>query len=409
MKELKVGIIGFGNMGAHLGLALSHATGGLVTVDGVVDPDDEKYRRNCEFIGNKPRRCATIAELREMPLDGIIVASPNHCHLENIQELQGLSTPLLLEKPLDANFDKICDVLRFSEEYPGPIIVDHVMRYAPIISQAKELVDSGAIGQICSVSFVQNCFYGNSMYHCFRRTMAGSGGMFIEKATHDLDIMHYIVGARASRVAAVARRQAFGGNKPNDLHCRECDERFTCPESSNNTQYRYGNTDKMFEQGWANDMCVYAEEVDVPDNEVCMIEFDNGTFGTYTQCFFSPVSYTTREYEITGLEGILRLSLTIQGDHNKGRILHCRRFGTPEDSTVYEFDYRKRIHYNGGGAVARHFCQLMTGEAEPFTTVRQAFAAEVLGQAATLAAQRGEFVVPQELLPDDLQGLWEEL
>ena len=99
MRELKVGIIGFGNMGAHLGLALSHATGGLVTVDGVVDPDDEKYRRNCEFIGNRPRRCATIAELREMPLDGIIVASPNRCHLENIQELQGLSTPLLLEKP----------------------------------------------------------------------------------------------------------------------------------------------------------------------------------------------------------------------------------------------------------------------------------------------------------------------
>ena len=190
MQAFQVGIIGFGNMGSHAGRALDHATGGAVTVAGVFEPDDEKYRGSCEFLGKEPQRCATIAELREMPLDGIVVASPNHCHLENLKELQGLGTPLLLEKPLDASFDKICDVLRFSEEYPGPIIVDHVMRYAPIISQAKKLLDSGAVGQICSVSFVQNCFYGNSMYHCFRRTMAGSGGMFIEKATHDLDIMN---------------------------------------------------------------------------------------------------------------------------------------------------------------------------------------------------------------------------
>ena len=156
----------------------------------------------------------------------------------------------------------------------------------------------------------------------------------------------------------------------------------------------------------SDDLCVYAKTVDVPDNEVCMVEFENGTFGTYAQCFFSPSSYTTREYEILGLDGVMRISFSLAGTHNKGRILICQRFGTPEDATTYEFDYRERIHYNGGGAVAAHFCRVIDGDEAPFTTVRQAFLAEVLGFAATLAAQRGEFVYPEKVLPADLRSLW---
>ena len=406
MKEKKIGIIGFGVMGKHLGLELQVATGGLVKVVAVVEPNDEKFRQGCEFIGYKPLRCDGIGRMLEQDIDGIIIASPNNCHLENLKELQGSDLPILLEKPLDSSFEKICDVLRFSENYRGPIVVDHVMRYAPIVAKAKELIDSSAIGKICSASFVQNCFYGNSMYHCFRRTMAGSGGMFIEKATHDFDIMMYLLESKPVKVSAVARRQTYGGDKPNDLHCKDCEERLTCKESVNNIHYRYGPSEIM---EVFNDLCVYAKVVDVPDNEMSMIEFENGTFATYAQCFFAPSSYTTREYEIIGLDGIMRISFSLVGTHDKGRILICPRFGTPEDATTYEFSYQGRIHYNGGGSVATHFCHIIDGDEVPFTTVRQAFLAEVLGFAATLAAQNGEFVCPEKVIPADIKNIWSQL
>ena len=51
----------------------------------------------------------------------------------------------------------------------------------------------------------------------------------------------------------------------------------------------------------------------------------------------------------------------------------------------------------------------INGKEAPFTTVRQAFLAEVLGTAATLAARNGQFVHPKELLPADLKGLWSQL
>jgi len=408
MQVKKIGIIGFGTMAAHLGRELRTVTGGLAKVHAVFDPSDKKFAQACEFIGYEPLRCDNISQLLEQDLDGIVIASPNGCHLENLKELEGNSIPILLEKPLEANFEKISNVLRFAEKYNGPIMVDHVMRYAPIVAQAKELIDSGTIGKICSASFVQNCFYGNSMYHDFRRTMADSGGMFIEKATHDFDIMLYLLESRPIKVSAIAKMQAYGGDKPNDLYCSQCQERLTCKESVNNIHYRSGATEMMEVKG-TDDLCVYAKAVDVPDNEVCMVEFDNGTFGTYAQCFFSPPGYGTREYEIIGLEGILRISFSLVGNHYKGRILVCPRYGTPQDAVTYDYDYRCRIHYNGGGAVATHFCHLIDSREEPFTTVRQAFLAELLGIAATQASEKGQFVYPEKLLPADLRSLWPQL
>ena len=408
MKVANIGVIGFGSIGSRVGRELQVATGGLAKVAAVVEPQDEKFAEGCKFIGYEPAKCADIHELLGRGLDGVFIASPNNCHLENLEELRGNDIPVLLEKPLDSSFEKICDVLRFAEAYNGPIVVDHVMRYAPIIATAKELLGSGVIGELCSASFVQNCFYGNDMYHNFRRTMAGSGGMFIEKATHDFDIMMYLLACKPIKVGAVAKRQAYGGDKPNDLHCRECGERLTCKESANNISYRSGAAGLRGLEA-SNDLCVYAGVVDVPDNEVAMVEFEKGLFGTYAQCFFSPPSYSTREYELIGLGGTMKISFSLVGDHNKGRILICPRYGTPEDVITYDFDYRGRIHYNGGGAVAKHFCRVIDGKEAPFTTVRQAFLAEVLGNAATLAAQEGEFVSPERLLPDDLKDLWSQL
>jgi predicted dehydrogenase len=105
------------------------------------------------------------------------------------------------------------------------------------------------------------------MYHDFRRTMVDSGGMFIEKATHDFDIMLYLLQTRPVKVSAIAKMQAYGGDKPNDLYCSQCQERLTCKESVNNIHYRSGATEMMEVKG-TDDLCVYAKAVDVPHTRI---------------------------------------------------------------------------------------------------------------------------------------------
>ena len=59
--------------------------------------------------------------------------------------------------------------------------------------------------------------------------------------------------------------------------------------------------------------------------------------------------------------------------------------------------------------MARHFYQIMLGKTRPFTTVRQAFAAEMLGFTALLASDQKKFINVLDIVPDDLKHIWEEM
>ncbi len=397
-------------MGRHLAQDLLAAAAGLAEIAGVVEPDDAAYQAGADLIQRRPPRFASIrAMLQQTGLDGIVIAAPNHVHLDCLRELEGCRIPILLEKPLEATWDKIIEVARCAKRYAAPIMVDHCMRYSPISEQARELLVRGAIGRICSANFIQHCSYGNAMYRTFRRTMRGGGGMFIEKATHDFDILLDWLRLRPIRVAAMGGRYAFGGDKPDDLKCSQCPERMECPESVSNQQILNGWAVDMEKQNQA-DACVFSRGIDVPDSASCLIECERGVIATYTHSYFSPSSYSTREYEVTGLLGVMKVSYSLPEQHKRGRIGVYPRYGTAHDAQTWQFDYLGRIHYNAGPAVARHFLQLARGAlANPRTTVMQALAAEAVGYAATSAVnQRREFEV-ESLIPGDLLGDWKDL
>lgn len=403
MKRARVGIVGWGGRSGAVAAGLGiKATGGLMQPVVCVDPIDENYAMGCARFGLKPKRYDSVKEMvTGEQLDGIMIGSPNACHMDNLQECAGGDLPILLEKPLDSTFEKICNVVRFARSYDGPILVGHCMRFAPIAREAKKLLNEGRIGKICSVRFVQNCHYGNGGYHNWRRKKETSGTWLIEKSTHDFDIMLSLLEDTPDSVVAIQKLQAFGGDKSATLRCRDCDERVTCPESVQNISFRSGSY-QVEELVNADDLCAFSKVVDTPDNDLCMIDFKSGVFGSYTQWFFSPRSYHHRVYEIHGTEGAMEVDF---GAEFGGKITVCPRFGTLADRLEYKFDYLGRNHYNGDGNMSRHFYQIMLGNEKPECTVEQAFIAELLGYAAICSAEQRRFVSMQELIPDDLADL----
>ncbi len=396
MKK-KIGIVGFGEMGKRHGLEFREATQGLIEIAGVVEPSDEMYRRGCEWNHIEVPRYGNIREmLRGGQLDGVLITSPNNMHLLNLLEFAGQTIPILLEKPLDTKPEVVAEIVRFASRYEGIIVVDHVMRYAPVIRRARQIVESGRLGKLASFQFTQRI--GSSPFNTFRRTFEGGGGQIIEKATHDLDVILYLFDTLPDKVAMVSRQQVIGGNKPNDLRCSVCEERLRCPEAYHSDNIRTGIKDISLE----NDLCVYAQEVDVPDNETCLIEMTDGTFGTYSHTYFCEMRGHSRIYEVIGTEGSMSLQLSAEDPGYRGILRVFPRNGGGEVET-YDYDYNGKIHYNGGPYVARHFYNLMTGaETEAFTTVNQAFVAETLGFAAIRAAREGRFVPVASLVPEDL-------
>jgi len=398
----QIGVVGWNGRGGHVSQTALRVTGGLMEPIACVEPYDDMYEKGCQSLGLTPRRYKSVKKMVEREeLDGIIIGSPDAFHLENLQDLAGTGLPLLLEKPLDSTFEKICDVVRFARAYNGPIMVGHCMRYAPILQEAKKMLDRGDVGKICSVRFVHNCHYGNMGYHNWQRRRETSGTGLIDKATHDFDIMLWLLEDRPVRVASISRLQEFGGDKPADLRCRNCPERVTCPHSIQNIHYRRGHYE-VEELKNADDLCALSSEVDTPDNDHCLIDFQSGVFGTYVQWVFSPRSYHHRVYEIHGTQGAMEINL---GDKFGGKILMCPRYRTVQDQMEYKFDYLERNHYNGDGPMTKHFYHVVKAEAAPATTVEQAFLAELLGYAAVLSGEKGKFVSLEELMPEDLRDL----
>lgn len=367
MTVKKVGIIGFGEMGKRHAKDIAEFSNGEIEVAGVVEPSDSSFRAGCEWTGRTPARFASVPAMRTgTALDGVVISTPNYLHWQYLSEFAGAAIPVLLEKPLDTDLDKVRRIVRFAENYRGPIMVHHVMRYSPIILKAKELIGAGAIGRIAGFTFVQ--FIHGGMFHNFRRTFKTGGGQLLEKATHDFDVLLFLTGSMPVRVAAACRRQCYGGGKPDDLHCPQCPDKDGCKHSTAEP---------------AKDLCVYAREIDIFDNESCLIELKNGIIGTYSECFFSRTAYS-RRYEFNGTEGFLAVDFTAR----RVQLINDR------GEQNFDFDYENRIHYNGAPGVTRHFLDLMKHgrKIKVLSPVDEAFAAELISFAAYQSHFSGKFV-----------------
>ena len=403
VKTVKIGVSGFGSGRGggmvHLGAML---TGGAMETVAAYEPNDEHYERGCRLFECRPKRYPSVqAMVKEAQPDGVIIASPNAFHYDNLRELDGARCAVLLEKPLDASWKNICAVVRFVSNYPGPVVVGHCLRYAPILCRAKALIMQGAVGRVRSARFVQNCYYGNGMFHNWRRERRHSGTMMIEKATHDIDVMQWLVAARPTEVYASLKLQAFGGDKPADLTCNRCDERLTCPESAWAMHARnkrgYGHV-----QGGLP--CCFSSAVDVPDDETCIIQFDSGVHATYIATYYTPASFYHRNYQLVGDRGCMEIDLGAEDGESRLRVFP--RYGSAQDVAEERFDAMGRAHHEGDRFLALHFYDVMANNAKPCSTVEQAFLAEALGYSAVLSSDEKRPVAIASIVPDDLKPLF---
>jgi predicted dehydrogenase len=394
-------VIGFGEMGKRHSKDMHDHSNGKVKIAAVCELDDKKYQEGIEWLGYSPKRFTSVPEMLDsIQPDGAIIASPNHTHWDALQHFEGRSIPLIIEKPLDSTYEKLLKIVDLTEKYTAPIMVHHVMRYSPIIKKAKALISDGALGKLCSFRFALN--EGGGHMHNFRRNKLSGGGQMLEKATHDLDIMLHLMSSSPKRVVAICKQQVFGGDKSDTLCCSDCDEKATCIMYTERGGEKTGIVKDI---NVSKDLCVYAKSADVPDNELCMIELENGTFGSQNNTFFIE-QYYTRIYEIIGDAAVMRVSLTAlpyeTENSYQGKLEVFPRRGEVQK---IEFEYENRIHYNGSPGVFEHFYDLMCGKTKKILSpVDEAFAAEMIAVAAYRSSYLGEYVTIKDILPDNLKA-----
>lgn len=95
---------------------------------------------------------ASLADLfaKERP-EGVVLATPNQLHVAHALECIAAGVPMLLEKPIAQTVTEAERLVRAVDESGAKVLIGHHRAHSPIMAKAKEVVDSGKLGQLVAV------------------------------------------------------------------------------------------------------------------------------------------------------------------------------------------------------------------------------------------------------------------
>ena len=145
--KTRIAVAGAGYIGlAHI--AVIQASPNAV-LSAIVDPSPSA-RSVAEQAGVP--LYASIAELlsRDRP-DGLILATPNQFHVPQALECIAAGLPILLEKPIATTVEEGEKLLKEVEATGAKVLIGHHRAHSPIMAKAKQVVESGQLGQLVAV------------------------------------------------------------------------------------------------------------------------------------------------------------------------------------------------------------------------------------------------------------------
>ena len=200
--HLKYGLIGCGMMGReHLrNIALLDDCG----VTTIFEPDAAMRKAASEITPNAKFVDSIDAVINSSAVDALVITSPNHLHLQQIEQIAAAGAkPLLVEKPLYTSPDDAKRVQHLQDTYAAPIWVAMEYRYMPAITDFLQTVET-ATGGIKMLTIREHRFPFLEKVGNWNRFNHNSGGTLVEKCCHFFDLMRLVMGSEVVRVMASA-------------------------------------------------------------------------------------------------------------------------------------------------------------------------------------------------------------
>ncbi|WP_246956798.1 Gfo/Idh/MocA family oxidoreductase [Brachybacterium sp. Marseille-Q7125] len=193
--DLRVGVIGVGQMGAdHVTRISTRTKGARVSV--VTD----YLRDKAEEVPGQVPGCRVVDSPEELiaaeDVDAVLIASPGRFHKDQTIACIEHGKPVLCEKPLAMNPEDAYAVVQ-AEQASGKALVSlgFMRRFDAGYADLKDAITSGELGQISIV----NCKHRNA------HTLPGfvDSMMVYDSAVHEIDAIHYFLEEPISAVQAV--------------------------------------------------------------------------------------------------------------------------------------------------------------------------------------------------------------
>lgn len=194
MRKLRVGILGGGGiLGAH---APSYAKiRDLCEVIAVAEADNSRHDRAKELLGADVRICNDYREVLAMSdVDAVDIILPHFLHMPATVEAAAAGKPVLVEKVMARNVYECDRMIEACDEAGVSVTVCHDRRYDAQWIALKEVIDSGALGEIFywKLEHNQNVLFPRDSWVNTRDGLGG--GAIMSCLTHQIDALRWYGG-----------------------------------------------------------------------------------------------------------------------------------------------------------------------------------------------------------------------
>lgn len=372
-KQVTIAIVGAGSRG-HTYARFAEKYPEHLKVVGV---SDILENRKLDIAGKhgipKEHQFGDYHEFLAVPkfADAVVISTPDDLHYEPCMKALELGYDVLLEKPC-AQTEKECrDILAQAKKYNRIVAVCHVLRYSPYFIALREVVNSGAIGDLVSVQHMEPIQYAHMAHSYVRgnwRDSKQTTPIILAKSCHDLDILRWIIDKPCKSISADGSLTLFkeeNAPKGAPARCTDgCPYEDTCPYSAIDIYVRKKRHLYVFDLPSKDDelimeklrttgygRCVYHCDNDQPDHYVANMVFEEGKTASFTMDAFSP--WGGRRTRIMGTKGF------IEGDMSQFTLWDFRTGKAKTwNKKVSEIpEYKGSGHGGGDLALVRDFVE----------------------------------------------------
>ncbi len=357
MKELRIGVIGTGGRG-ELAFHAHEPDNGVRIVAGA-DVYPPGFKRFHERAGDDAFTTGDYRELlKRDDVDAVFVCTPDYCHEEHAVAALESGKPVYLEKPIAITMDGADRVLKTAYETGSKLFLGHNMRYFESILKMKEVIDSGAIGDVRAAWCRHFVSYGGDAYfkdwHSERKH---STGLLLQKGAHDIDVIHWLAGAYTKQVVAMGKLDVYDKCKRRNRETRgdaSFDSKHWPPEECNG----------------------FSPIIDVEDHTMLLMNLANGVQASYLQCHYTPDS--SRNYTFIGTKGRVENI----GDSGGARIEVLTSRDSKEPDAIYNIGQTTGGHAGSDPRIVQAFVDFVRDDTQPNTSpvaARYSVAAGIMG------------------------------
>ena len=396
-KPVTVLVIGAGSRGSTYARYAEKFPGSMKVV-GVSDLMSNRRTRMAKKHNiPKERQFGHYNEALAQPkmADAVVIATPDDRHFEPCMKALELGYDVLLEKPVAPTEKECRAILKQAHKYNRIVAVCHVLRYAPYFVALKDVIDSGAIGDLVSIQHMEPIEHKH-MAHSYVRgnwpLADKTTPIILAKSCHDLDIIRWMINKPCEVIAAEGSLHLFRPeNAPAGApeRCTDgCPHEPECPYSAIHIYEKKMRHLHVFDLPRKDPAlireklkttnygrCVFRCENDQCDHYVAIMRFQDGITASFTMDAFTP--WGGRRTRIMGTKGF------IEGDM-KSFTFYDFRSGHKSvwNQKVAEIaEYKGSGHGGGDHALVRDFLRAVSAQDEKLlsSTIDVSIESHVMG------------------------------